>query len=476
MGLWPVIVQNGGCTLRAGPAGFSWYSVRNKSSRDCTALPISHCEALTVGLGSGAERRRWPHVDPLSGSLRVSVQTTTEDSVPPGWSWYAGTPWWLGHDEQSLLLGGIPYESMKKQQKQQQKKQKNTAPQPAQRLAGQTNIGAAIGVPTFQGGMSDVKGHKMAWLAGFVAVGDGTFGTQDGVYFKDNAQTGIVVPTVPVAPADTYVGKTYCSDIIKHYSRVRFTRLRIFLVHQHPATTNDMVAYVAPIRGSGNVVESARSTTPSTPTVNTIANVGAMDRRITASSFQSAWADWTDFIAGGSGPKQNEFSVSNLAANASVIGQDGLGVIPACFAVAGVNGTSTLRGSTTHAIWMEVVMDLLDFIGGITVSYPIGFFKEEAARMAKCVTTPCAGTSVTLRADHASQDRSAVPLFTIVRVPPRVDSLIVGCEPEPMGQFLRLVRKYEIRDSDQPATVRMSTEDGGQWNRLLHECVVLTDE
>lgn len=323
-----------------------------------------------------------------------------------------------------------------KKQKQQQKKQVTS---PAQNLRPQVRqIGAAVST-SFKGGMSDIKGHTLAWQAGSVYVGNGTFGTTDAVYFIDNATLGIVVPVVPVAFADAFVGKTYVSDIAKHFARVRIRRCRIMVVSLHPATTNDMVAYIAPIRGAANLVEAARSVTPSTPTAQTVGNVGAMDDRLEVSSYGSTMADWTKYIAGGSGAQQNEFQISDAVASTSIIGSSGVGIVPLCFAVAGNNSTAALRATTTHTIWIELTLDFLDFVGGLTQSYPIGFYKKESESFRKVES----GTVTVQKPGAMSQ--------------------------EDLGQFLRIVRKYSITGNmDSPLHMAvMSDEDVGQWVRLV---------
>jgi hypothetical protein len=226
-------------------------------------------------------------------------------------------------------------------------------------------------------GMSDIRGHSMSWLAGYIYVGNGTLGATDSVYFCDPTKTYTIVnnagigANVPVAGGDALVGATYIGDVIKHFSRMRINSQRLILEPLQPSTANSMVALVAPQKGSSGIGKSATDTTAGL----TYTNVISMNGMRQAASWESCSIDLTGFIGGGSGQKQNEFDINaGIDANgeSSQSGYAARGVIPTSFAVSGSNSTTGLRGTVTHAVFIEQSVDLLDYIGGNNATYPEG--------------------------------------------------------------------------------------------------------
>jgi hypothetical protein len=147
-----------------------------------------------------------------------------------------------------------------------------------------------------------------------------------------------------------------------------------------PSTSNNMMAIVAPSRGGGGVTASSSyALATASVTANTVANVASMKGAFTVDSWESKCVEVTDFIAGGSGPQQNEFDLQNAnnAVNAiytsgagGASGQIGLGLYPCCIAVAGNSTTSGLEGTNVHQITVEAEVDLLDFVGGMALARP----------------------------------------------------------------------------------------------------------
>jgi len=231
-------------------------------------------------------------------------------------------------------------------------------------------------------GMSDIRNHTMSWLAGYIYVGNGTLGATDSVYFCDSTKTYTIVAdtgvgaNVPVAGGDGIVGATYIGDVIKHFARMRINTQKLILEPLQPSTANSMVALIAPQKGASGIGKAVTDTTAGL----TYTNVISMNSVKQAASWESCTVDMTGFIGGGSGAKQNEFDI-NQGLNNSTGLQDSYsyaarGVIPTTFAVSGSNSTSALRGTVTHAVFIEQTVDLVDYIGGNAATYPEGWIRS----------------------------------------------------------------------------------------------------
>jgi hypothetical protein len=236
---------------------------------------------------------------------------------------------------------------------------------------------AAISSKPMRIGMGDVLRHPLSWLIGYIYVGNGTTGTTDNVYLIDPTKTDIIIPEVsgttsgganiPVLSFDGLVGATYASDIFKHYGRVRYGKSKLCVVSLNPSTTNQMTVAIAPKRGASSIgtftnLGSAATALPQT-------DVWSMTGAKNIASWESQEIDLTPFIAGGSGALQNEFDTvvgagaADVAGNSDYVARQ---VVPCTFAVSGNNSTTALRGTVTHAVIGEQMVDLLDFIGGNT--------------------------------------------------------------------------------------------------------------
>jgi len=220
-------------------------------------------------------------------------------------------------------------------------------------------------------GLSDMVRHQLSWLVGYIYVGNGTLGATDGVYFCDPTKGYILTSPsttggaqVPIFAPDYYVGATYASDVFKHYARVRYGKSKLSIVSLNPATTNAMTVVVAPKRGPTGIGQLTTGTVAAEQQTNVWSMAGSKQ----FASWESGDVDLSPFIAGGSGAAQNEFD-ANLGLNSGDQNQaDSVsrGVVPCTFAVAGNSATAALRGTVTHAVICEQVVDLLDFIGGNT--------------------------------------------------------------------------------------------------------------
>lgn len=225
--------------------------------------------------------------------------------------------------------------------------------------------------------MTDLKAHRISWLAGYTLVGNGTLGATDSVYFTAPNQTTITPASagggmVPVLGADPAIGQTYVSDVEKHYSRKRIRECRLHFIPVQPSTANSAMVYVGPVRGPGSSGDSLAAT--GTGAAPTVPNVIGMAGSKGFASWEHASIDLTPYIAGGSGPQQNEFAISRDGDDAS--SQWGNGnmdldlICPCAFVISGQNSTPALRGTVLHMIVVEQVVDLLDFIGGVALAFP----------------------------------------------------------------------------------------------------------
>ena len=247
-------------------------------------------------------------------------------------------------------------------------------------------------------GMRDLRAHTVSWVTGFVYVGDGTNGATNSVYFRCNGADLIVPSTsgggqTPILGAETNLGQSYVSDIEKHYSRKRLNRLRLHIVSVQPGTSNSMVAAVAPVRGCGGSGDTVAfwGATTAAPTLQ---NVMGMSGVKSLASWETTTIDMTHFIAGGSGPRQNEFSINRDGDSAGGTWGGGnldlIGIAPAAFVVSGSNSTTALRGTNTHFVVVETTCDYLDFLGGMPNATPLSMVaitREEMSAVLRLILT-----------------------------------------------------------------------------------------
>jgi len=246
-------------------------------------------------------------------------------------------------------------------------------------------IGAVVATRLTRSGLGDIRRLRIAAVAGYIWVGDGTDGTANSVYFQTAAGTYLVQGLassssgmVPIAISDSQVGQAYVRDVEKHFARKIIRRMWIHVDSLQPSTSNNMMAVIGVSRGGGGLSNSIPITfATASVTANTVANVSSMRGAFTVDSWESKCVDITEFIAGGSGPQQNEFDIELPTTGASVYtssgtsyGVDGDGTIPACFAVAGNSTTAALKATQTHQVVIEQEVDLLDFTGGMSLVNP----------------------------------------------------------------------------------------------------------
>jgi len=257
------------------------------------------------------------------------------------------------------------------------KKQKKTqTKQTQQGQLGQLYAGAAVALRDLPRiGMKDIRGHEISYLTGYVYVGNGTLGATDSVYFVDPTKTYTVTAdsygaNVPIAPSDPYVGASYVKDVMKHYARVVIRKQTIAFLSLNPSTTNSMVVVAAAFRGAGNIGTITTDTTASATYTNIVSATGAKQ----FASWESGVMDATWAIAGGGGAQQNDFQIAAPIGLNTVNGSTEAyqGCISSTFQVSGNNSSTGLRGTVTHAVIVQLVVDLVDYVGGQIDIVPVG--------------------------------------------------------------------------------------------------------
>jgi len=180
---------------------------------------------------------------------------------------------------------------------------------------------------------------------------------------------------LPVAPADSQIGRTNVADILKHYTRRVFTSIKVYLTPEITNTTNNGLFAIAATRGGADAVTTSVSNAATIAT-NSDTDVMTMKNAAPFRVYDSLVYDATWAIAGGDGPKQNEFNILNSDTNGSSVvnnAVDGAGLIPCCLYMGGASGSAATSGvnTVTHRCVIELTLHLLDYRGTITLSTPM---------------------------------------------------------------------------------------------------------
>lgn len=251
-----------------------------------------------------------------------------------------------------------------------------------------TGIPAAVRVRLAKKGMGDILKHRIAWTLGYIFVGNGANGAANAILFETNTSTFIAsfvgsVPTlIPILAGDTNLGKTYISDIAKHYARKVIHRMWCHVDALVPSTGSAMMAAIGFARGPSacaNTVFQPLATVAATGTP--LDTVTSMADCLVLTSFENRSLEITHLIAGGSGPRQNEFNISgqnNVAtvcsAGATVGAQvpGGLeGIVPACLIVGGNNTIAAYQNTQMFEVVIEQEVSFIDYTGGMVNANPL---------------------------------------------------------------------------------------------------------
>lgn len=226
----------------------------------------------------------------------------------------------------------------------------------------------------------------MAWTLGFIYVGNGTNGTTNAVLFQTNTGTYIAgaethSAVIPIVGGDSQLGKSYINDVQKHFGRKVIKKMWLHLDALVPSTGSAMMIAVAPIRGVGQCSKTIfYPLATAGATANALDSVLSCKDAITCDSFEHKTLDITAYIAGGSGPLQNEFNVSapyegtTSPGTTIVISSNDEGdsnfslsdIVPACIVVGGNNTVAAYQGVQMYEVVIEQEVDLLDYVGGFS--------------------------------------------------------------------------------------------------------------
>lgn len=240
-------------------------------------------------------------------------------------------------------------------------------------------------------GVKDLVNHCASYTMGYIFVGDGTNGTANAVLFQSSDKTLIngqqtAAPIIPILPSDGRLGKSYITDISKHFQRRKYRKLLLHVDSLQPNTNAAMIVVVAPVRGgasAGPTIPTVLATAGATAA--TLDSVRSMKGNLYLNSFETGLKrttlDLTPFIAGGSGPLQNEFPINNTDFSNSTC-YSAAAVMstlcvpannaPACIIVTGLNTIAGNQNNQMFELIIEMEYDLLDFTGGEACPNPIG--------------------------------------------------------------------------------------------------------
>lgn len=222
-------------------------------------------------------------------------------------------------------------------------------------------------------GLEDIYNTEISWFAGNILAGNGTLGAGTICYFASAAlPTQVQLGPIPIAPADGYLGATYTQDIFKHYATKVYKRIVVEIISLQTDTSVSGEIVIAPLRGGSNA-QFCVSTVGATANPNTTAGLLSMSGAVSLAPWQSRTIDYTPFIQGGSGAKQNEFvgvNIDTISTTFVNTGTDGLGVVPLCLVAAGTVPAS-LNGNVIHRVVIRALCDLRDFNGAYVNPAPM---------------------------------------------------------------------------------------------------------
>ncbi len=229
--------------------------------------------------------------------------------------------------------------------------------------------------------MSDLVDFVISYNAADIVLGGATTTTAPGSlgiaywYPRGPSATGRILTNglLPIAPADPIIGRSYVTDLMKHYSRRVYTKIKVFCTPELTNTGLNGLFAIAAARGGNDTDNCASSAANSLATFSDTDIMTMKDatpfRVYDSIEYDASWA-----IAGGSGPLQNEFAVGNMTGNAStVVDQlvDGDGLVPCCLFMGG-SSTAFSSGSNvvSHRVIIQMTLHLLDYRGNVQTFTP----------------------------------------------------------------------------------------------------------
>jgi len=266
---------------------------------------------------------------------------------------------------------------------------------------------AMAGVLRTKMGISDIRDLDIGYLAGYTYVGNNTLGTNDEVYFLDQSATYTNIKGIPIEAGSAYWGQSYVTDVEKHFARKVVHRVEIELCSLNPSTSNSMVVNIAPHRGGCITTDSMLSDTTA---ANSQAAVMGAQGQLQVASWQSAVLNLTPYIAGGTGPRQNEFDLDSSG------GTDQSQLVPCGFYVSGSSSTSALRGTKVHAVIVRLRISLLDFLGGMSDT-AVGKSINQEQRIMKVILSRFPSLAASVAAGEEKKETKTPENYVCIDIP-----------------------------------------------------------
>ncbi len=230
---------------------------------------------------------------------------------------------------------------------------------------------------------SDLLDFTIAYSPADIVLGGATATTAPGLlgiaYWQGRgpSSTAAVLQNglLPVVPSDGVIGRANIGEIIKHYSRRVYSKIVVHLTPEITATTTNGLFAIAAARGAGDAVNCVSSTSATAGTFSDT-DIMTMKNAVPFRVYDSVEYDATWAIAGGSGPKQNEFDTSNTTNTAQTIVNnaiDGSGIVPCTLFMGGSANNAATSGTNvvTHRCIIQLTMHLLDYRGTVNVIGPL---------------------------------------------------------------------------------------------------------
>jgi hypothetical protein len=251
-------------------------------------------------------------------------------------------------------------------------------------------------LPSSEKAFSDIKRKTFRYLAGFIYTGNGTNGNYGELYYvpqywNNAVSASIMDDPIPVLPADILslpfgsggvggYGDPSVSSILSRFARARFHGVRLCYapLGLGSGTNTAGNVWIAPLKGGtlyANTFPSAAHT-GTTGYKPALARVSGMQNATIVPVSAPFTMDVTQYIAGGTGPKCNEFAIYpdisevDMVANVQTLGKLEIAKIaPLSFVIGGLQSTVTTGGLNVlmGGLWIEIDVDLLDFIS----NYPL---------------------------------------------------------------------------------------------------------
>lgn len=238
-----------------------------------------------------------------------------------------------------------------------------------------------IAAPVSQPGKIGLADHEreFSYVCGTVYIGNGTLGTAGVVYFKD-LQGNLWTSPIPVLLRDTdttpKLVPVYGSDVTKYFAQAEVLGARVEFQSKQPSTTNAITVITGVLKGTNSAFVFGTGT----PSQISAANALSASASARMAGYQSRIIDLMPFVAGGFGPKQRIFQVTQYSGLPTSTGSaQAVRENMATFLVAGAADTA-FNGFETHDVIIRLRVRLMDFIGMLYAAGVVGEAKTASGR------------------------------------------------------------------------------------------------